>query len=521
MPNPNSQFVMNFERPLDLYSPSEIYDQLDAQMLARLGEDKRIERKPGTVQPRALDYCFSMWSNTKPDGGLIIIGQEDQGPVSGCRHVPKSHVNEIERAAVVYCPDAKYSSKQVQVVNSKGEEDYVLVFHVHYRPDRVVRTVSNDAYVRVGSSKKKLSDAEIRELEIDKGQVDYEQELVDLSFPRDFDMNLVGQFVQNVHRSYRLAQAHSDTEVLEHRRLGKIRNGKFAVNVAGALLFAKEPCAIFPGCKVRFLRFEGETEGTGAKWNAVNDITLEANIPTLIVEVERTLDDQLRTFSRLGPDNKFYTAPEYPKAAWYEAIVNACVHRSYNLRNMNIFVKMFDDRLVVESPGGFPAHVTPQNIYNVHHPRNPHLMGAMFHLDYVKAANEGTRRMRDTMREMNLPMPEFGTKGGGDSFPLVRVVLRNNIKQRKVWIDADVTAFVAERIISELTDDEKRIINWAAENGGINVSQAQRLTNRSWHSANNLLRKLSQKGIFSHIHKQHGKKGQRDPNAHYVLSDRA
>src|SRR5271157_4220975 len=412
MPQVNNQFELNFDRPVDLYSPSEIYAALDQGMLEKLKEDKRIERKPAGIQPRAPDYCFSMWANTKPDGGLIVIGQEDGGPITGCTSVETNHLNDLERAPLVYCPDAKYSTKRVPAINSMGNQDYVLVYHIHYRPDRVVRTVGNEAYIRVGSSKKKLSETEIREMEIDKGQIDYEQEIVDLSYPRDFDMNLVGQFVQNIHNSYRLTQQHSDTEVLEHRHLGKSSKGVFQANVAGALLFAKDPCAIFPGCKIRFLRFEGEREGTGERWNAVKDITLEACVPTLIVQAESTLDDQIRTFSRLGSDNKFYTAPEYPKTAWYEAVVNACVHRSYNLKNMNIFIKMFDDRLVIESPGGFPAHVTPENIYEVHHPRNPHLMGAMLHLDFVKAANEGTRRMRETMKEMNLPLPEFASKSG-------------------------------------------------------------------------------------------------------------
>ena len=121
-------------------------------------------------------------------------------------------------------------------------------------------------------------------------------------------------------------------------------------------------------------------------------------IPRQIVEIEKVLDAQIREFSRLGKDGLFYTAPEYPKAAWYEAIVNACVHRSYGLKNMNIFVKMFDDRLVIESPGGFPPLVTSENIYDMHQPRNPYLMAALFYLDFVKCANEGTRRMKQVMR---------------------------------------------------------------------------------------------------------------------------
>lgn len=508
------QFLLNFNRPLALYSVSEIFAALDQELLDKLKEDRRIERKPANAHPKSLEDYFSMWANTKPDGGIIVVGQEDNGSLTGCTQLSSSRLNELERACEVHCPDAKYVSKRVPIRNTKGNQDFILAFHVFYRDDRVVRTVGNDAFVRIGGSKKKLGESEIREMEIDKGQVDYEQELVDMHFPRDFDLNLIGQFAQNVHRNYRLSQQHSDVEVLEHRHLGRQSDGGFRPNVACALLFAKDPTILFPGCKIRFLRFDGEHEGTGEKFNAVKDITVEGCVPQLIVETEQILDGQLRTFSRLGADKKFYTAPEYPKAAWYEAVVNACVHRSYNLKNMNIFVKMFDDRLQIESPGGFPAHVTPENIYEVHHPRNPHLMNAMFHLDYVKAANEGTRRMRDTMKEMSLPLPEFASKTPQDSFPLVKVVLRNDLKHRKIWIDADISALLAERIVGELSQDEKRVLNWIAENNSINVSQVQRLTSRSWPSSSNLLKRLAKKGILSHVHR---KDMERDPQACYVL----
>jgi ATP-dependent DNA helicase RecG len=266
----------------------------------------------------------------------------------------------------------------------------------------------------------------------------------------------------------------------------------------------------FPGCKIRFLRFDGEWEGTGEKFNAVKDRWIEGPVAFLITEAESLLDQQLRDFSRLGPDGKFYTAPEYPKAAWYEAIVNACVHRSYGLKNMNIFIKMFDDRLVIESPGAFPPFVTPENIYDSHHPRNPQLMNALYYLDFVKCANEGTRRMRDTMEDSNLPHPEFQQKDTGHA--TVRVTLRNDIKHRRVWIDFDASKLVGEAKSSGLTQDEHRAINFAAEHESINVSQFQRLTGRSWKSAKRTLSRLVESGI--HVHKRDL---ERDPEAHYVL----
>lgn len=142
---------------------------------------------------------------------------------------------------------------------------------------------------------------------------------------------------------------------------------------------------------------------------------------------------------------------------------------------MNIFVKMFDDRLVIESPGGFPPFVTPENIYSSQHPRNPNVMKAMFYLEYVKCHNEGTRRMRDAMEGMKLPLPLFEQKEIAPGNMSVRVTLRNNRKQRKVWIDSDVTRFVPANIAKDLTQDEIHVLNRVGEHGPINVSEGHRL----------------------------------------------
>ncbi len=67
------------------------------------------------------------------------------------------------------------------------------------------------------------------------------------------------------------------------------------------------------------------------------------------------------------------------------------------LMNMTIYIKMFDDRLEIESPGPFMPFITPANIYGTSLPRNPKLMQAiMYFMNFVKMASEGTRRMQAT-----------------------------------------------------------------------------------------------------------------------------
>jgi ATP-dependent DNA helicase RecG len=173
---------------------------------------------------------------------------------------------------------------------------------------------------------------------------------------------------------------------------------------------------------------------------------------------------------------------------------------------------MFDDRLVIESPGGFPPLVTPENIYQSQQARNPRLMDVMFYLKYVRAAREGARRMRDSMNAMKLPSPEFSSK----DLPKVEVTLRNHVKQRRVLLDSGAIDLVGAKVFRSLTQDERRAINYVAEHGSINVSELMRITQRSWHHSKQVLEALKKRELFVDNRRPDI---QRDSNARYRLKD--
>ena len=163
-----------------------------------------------------------MFANTKPDGGIIVIGQENDGTFSGCLKVTPSHINDIERTADNHCSDARFELKRIGVTRPDGEEDYVLLIRVFYRHDKLVKTHGGEAFIRSGESKKKLTLEEAREIEIDKGQLDLEQEPCRLAYPQDFDMELVRQFVNSFRSKRGLSEEHSIEKILELNHLGKI-----------------------------------------------------------------------------------------------------------------------------------------------------------------------------------------------------------------------------------------------------------------------------------------------------------
>jgi ATP-dependent DNA helicase RecG len=299
----DNQYEIDFPRPagLRLLTPDEIYANPDVAILSLIKEDRRIEKKPATYQCRALGDYFSMWANTPPDGGLIVIGMEDDGTVgSGCETVTQHRVNELECTGSNFCPDARHEIRKVPVLRADGVADSVLVFRIFYNKDKVVKTNAGKAFRRRGESKYEIPLKEVRELEHEKGEVDFEQEPVDLVFPDAFDMALVNQFCDKVREVVELTQHHANEEILIQRRLGFRTARGFQPNVACTLLFATDPLIKFPGCKTRFLRFEGEHEHSGSSFNAVKDVTLEGHVPYLIVQTAKLVDSQLRTFSKLG-----------------------------------------------------------------------------------------------------------------------------------------------------------------------------------------------------------------------------
>ena len=499
-----------------LLSVDALYEQASQGLLKILKEDRRVERKPPSIlkSSHLADY-FSMWANTGADGGLIAVGLSDEGGAIGCNSIEVEHLNRLEKEAHDQCPDARVQTKRVNVQRERdGQPDFIQLYRIHFHARKVVHTVRGEAFVRLGESKHKLTHDEITELQNEKGEISIEQETcTQYAFPEDFDQGLIDEFASTMRLN--LTQDITVEEIFANRRLGKLKDGRLIPNAACVLVFARDPRFSFPGLKIQLMRFEGEREGVGAEWNAVKHEFIEGPIPVLLTSAAKFLDGQLRDFSSLGPDGRFYSAPEYPRDVWYEALVNALVHRSYGaMKNMTINVKMFDDRLEIESPGGFPIGVSAENIFEtISHPRNQFVMEAMWFLKIVRSAAEGTRRMRKLMQDSGLPIPEFRQKEVGHS--VVRVVLRNNIKQRKALIDTAIAAsIVSPEIFVTLKEDERLVLNHAAEHETINTSQAVRLTGRGWQSAHRLLMRLASKGILLHHHNG----TTRDPHAYFSLA---
>ncbi len=494
------------------WTAREIWLRLDRTTLKQFVEDQRIERKRASIARNLSDVSeyHSMWSNTV-EGGIIVFGVENDGTVTGCHNLSVEQINKLESLHTQMCPDAQPEIKRIPF-QIDGQESFVISVYLPYR-GILVETNKNEAYIRRGESKHKMSFEEKDDFRSSRHERSWEQRESFLNYPHDFDENIIQELCNNF-RERENKPDWTNEEVLIDRLLLRQNAGKLVPLNALVLFAARIPRQAVPGCRIRVQRFNQETEGSGESWNPIKDFYIEGNIPSIISKADSEIPSIIHDVTWLNKDGKFVTTSEYPRWAWFEAIVNALVHRSYSFSGSEITVKLFTDRLEVESPGGFVPPVNAENVYTMRASRNTHLMDALRYLGFVRMTREGTRRMRESMEEWNLPAPSFSQETlNGVS---VRVALRNDHEMRKRATDRDVAAYCGVDVWKSLAEHEIAIIGYAFNNGTVQVNEAAKLTGRQWNTSKKDLGRLSAKGLLEF----NPGRFPRDPKAHYKTVDK-
>ena len=99
---------------------------------------------------------------------------------------------------------------------------------------------------------------------------------------------------------------------------------------------------------------------------------------------------------------------EYPEDALQEIITNAVIHRDYSIPK-DIHIRIFDNRIEVESPGRLPGHITLANILDDQSARNPKIIRLInkFPNPPNKDVGEGLKTAFEAMNKLRLKSPEI------------------------------------------------------------------------------------------------------------------
>jgi ATP-dependent DNA helicase RecG len=242
---------------------------------------------------------------------------------------------------------------------------------------------------------------------------------------------------------------------------------------AAVLLFADEPGSLLAAfdtrADIRVMVYDGKHVVAGATPNLRKPAkTVRGPLVEQIDTAVRLVLDELAQGLTLSSSG-FRTVHAYPARVVKEAIVNAVIHRDYRL-NRDIFVRIFDDRIEVESPGLLPGTITTATIARAgSKPRNPLVAGNLREFPDPPNidAGEGVPMMFAEMAQAELYPPQY-RENTAAAVESVTVILFNAKRpsawdEVSAWIDREGAIANAELVRMARVDTlkaSKMLIGW-------------------------------------------------------------
>jgi ATP-dependent DNA helicase RecG len=180
--------------------------------------------------------------------------------------------------------------------------------------------------------------------------------------------------------------------------------------VAGVLLFSDEPQVDLPKSAIKIYRYK-TTDAVGTRATlAFDPLSIDGNLYNQIfaaVAATKKLTEEVPLLGTEGLEKI-----EYPGEAIHEIITNAVIHRDYSI-NDDVHVRIFDNRVEVQSPGLLPGHVTVANILEERAARNPKVVRLLnkFRNPPNKDVGEGLNTAFEAMRDLKLKDPVIEQTG--------------------------------------------------------------------------------------------------------------
>lgn len=325
-------------------------------------------------------------------GGILIVG------AAGGHMEDASDIHPLQITHAIF----ELSSGKLSV-NAHHQQAFGASVMVVYVPQAPYLLASRDGEVLAWDGLK-LSPIEGLWDRSPQAQPDFTATVPPMSSLSDIDPLEVGRLRRGLQgRASGLGQL-ADMDFLRELNLLVDVDGNLKPNLAG-ILMAGTPQALkrlIPQAEVSYYHHpHGDVEFSFRE-------DLLQPLPAM-VERLRDLIQLRNSFSPLQVGLFRIEVWDFDEVVYREAILNAMMHRDYQLRD-TVHIHHYPDRLEISNPGGLPGGITAENILR-HQPkrRNPILAEALAKLGYVERAGVGVDKMYQLLLRHGKEPPEFTT----------------------------------------------------------------------------------------------------------------
>lgn len=406
-------------------------DELLARPESRTLDFKRQE----VTLPKALKTLVA-FANTA--GGVLVLGVADDKTVPGVDDV----LAQEERFASAITDGIEPPlTVDLEIVEHDGR-GVLLVRVPRIAGPFYLRSEGPDrgVYLRVGSTNRRATKEQREELRRLARAQTFDQRPCLGATMDDLD-------TEAIEAAFRPHGRVPDGGALESLGLATTSGGRRVPTNAGIILFGTPATRRrhFPDAVFRCARFLGVH-----KVHFLDQLDPEGSVLQALDEVERFVRRNTRMAARIESLRR-ENVPEYAPIHLREVLVNAVAHTDYSQQGMPLRVAIYDDRLEVENPGGWPVGFSEDDFKaGISRPRNPAIAHVLRELDVIERWGSGYRRIREASEAGGYPLPEWHDLG-----LVLRAVLRPHPDVGDI---GDVGAYVGDvgAYVGEIPDLNER-----------------------------------------------------------------
>ena len=466
-----------------------IINQKDIDDLLLIQESWLIDKKGKDIKPAKLSKTISAFANT--NGGDIYLGishKENKNEYYWDGFTDEEQMNPF--ISVISNMFDSYEDYSLESYQSNIDNTYVLHIIVH-KTQKIIYSSDERAYVRHGVQNLPCdTDDKILRLRLDKGLSSFEDQCTQSNLDDIKNSTVLTDFLSVVAPS---------TTPYDWLRRQKVMNSNAHITVAGILLYDECPQATLPKqSAIKILRYHtDETEGTRETLDKGFPITIEGDIYSLIHEAVKRTKEIVEEPGVVGKEDT--EIKEYPEITLHEIIKNAVLHRDYSLKK-DIQIRIFTNRIEIESPGKLPGHITLDNILQEQCARNPKVVRliAKFPSPPNKDVGEGLNSAFNAMAQMQLKQPQI--KETENSVIVIIKHERLADAETIVWEylqNHDTINNAIARSLTGITDANKmkRVFYRLKNQGKIKITDGTKSCASLWEKTKNSNRILSEEQI--------------------------
>jgi len=377
-------------------------EQEEVDAFLALNEDHFNDVKSKRIAPAKLQETFVAFANS--DGGDLYVGIEDKS-YDGDRIAGFTEQEQANAIISTLLEDTQPAVENVFIefleVDGKG---LILHFGIPKSP-KVHYTASGDCYIRVNAQKRKIKGERITQLSYSKGAEPYERKAVnDVEIEDITESEVLEDYMRRVG-----THLEPDKFLRKQRLLTKKDNARIP-NVGCVLLFDEEPQATLETrCAVKVYRLRTTEKDYKREQLEEMPVTINGSTEEVINKTIAQVSHYIDGASFQDGDQ--LVKLQYPSEALKEILVNAVIHRDYSL-NDDIHVRIFDNRVEVQSPGKLPGYMNIENLYDERFSRNPNVVRMLHNLpDPVNHdIGEGLDTAKNELKKAGLVEPDFEEK---------------------------------------------------------------------------------------------------------------